>query len=179
MITQKQIAEKLNVSTATVSLALSDNPGRISKKMVHLVRSTANEMGYIPNRSARKLRTEQSRSIGLLIPNISNTFFSEVAQKIIDLAYENNYSVVIGASNNNIEQDHRYVQAFISQALTGCCTHRRYMKQKAYLPIIDLIKKIRCRPCLLTGNTRLRYPGVYCDNTNAAFLVRTSDQLRA
>ena len=168
MITQKQIAEKLNVSTATVSLALSDNPGRISKKMVHLVRSTANEMGYIPNRSARKLRTEQSRSIGLLIPNISNTFFSEVAQKIIDLAYENNYSVVIGASNNNIEQDHRYVQAFISQGVDGLLyTPTAGASEKAYLPIIDLIKK-NTLPTVLIDREIPGYdgPGVYCDNTS-------------
>ena len=85
MVTLKQIAEKLNISITTVSKALKDYPD-VSKKTRKLVRETASMLHYKPNSFAVNLRTKESKTIGLIIPEIVHHFFSSVIKGIISQA---------------------------------------------------------------------------------------------
>lgn len=74
MVTLKQIAEQLGISITTVSKALKDYPD-VSKKTRKLVRETALMLNYKPNSFAVNLRTRESKTIGLIIPEIVHHFF--------------------------------------------------------------------------------------------------------
>ena len=78
------IAKKTGFSPTTVSRVLSGNASkyRISKKTEKIIQTTANELNYIPNDSARNLRTGRSKTIALIIPSLKNPFFAEIASEI-------------------------------------------------------------------------------------------------
>ncbi|MEL7140168.1 MAG: LacI family DNA-binding transcriptional regulator, partial [Pseudomonadota bacterium] len=75
--TQKQIAERLGLSTATVSLALKDSP-MIAAETRRLVREAMRETGYVPNIAAASLRTGRTRIVGVSFHNIAHQFFAEM-----------------------------------------------------------------------------------------------------
>ncbi|MEM7498976.1 MAG: LacI family DNA-binding transcriptional regulator [Pseudomonadota bacterium] len=75
--TQKQIAERLGLSTATVSLALKDSP-MIAAQTRRLVREAMREAGYVPNIAAASLRTGRTRIVGVSFHNIAHQFFAEM-----------------------------------------------------------------------------------------------------
>ena len=73
----KDVAEKVNMSITTVSLVLNGKPVRVSEKKRRLILKTASEMDYKPNQAAQSLVTKKTMTIGLIIPDICNLFFSE------------------------------------------------------------------------------------------------------
>lgn len=97
----KDIAKKLNVSIATVSLALNGNikSGRISEELILKIKQTAIEMDYHPNIIARSLQSGRSFILGLIVADISNPFFGSLALSIQEYAYQKGYSVIIANSN--------------------------------------------------------------------------------
>ena len=83
-VTLSTIAQHLNISTATVSLALRDNPANCGFTTRQRVKTVAREMGYIYNRRAAALRTSKSGIIGVVIHEIMNPFFAEILLAIED-----------------------------------------------------------------------------------------------
>lgn len=90
------IAAKVGVSKASVSLVLNgkQKEGRIGDALAQLIRETAKEMNYQPNELARSLRTGYSKTIGLIVADISNQFFSRLAYHIQEQADHRGYSVI-------------------------------------------------------------------------------------
>jgi len=88
MVTIKDIAKSLGVSYSTVSRALNNKPG-VSNKTRERIIKQAKKMGYQPNDMARGLVKKQSKTIGVIIPDIANSFFGEVTQGIMDTANKN------------------------------------------------------------------------------------------
>lgn len=90
------IAAKVGVSKASVSLVLNgkQKEGRIGDSLAQLIRDTAKEMNYQPNELARSLRTGYSKTIGLIVADISNQFFSRLAYHIQEQADKRGYSVI-------------------------------------------------------------------------------------
>lgn len=95
MITIKDIAKAANVSVTTVSFVLNDKGEKmgISGEVIKKVLKVAEEMNYKPNMIASSLRTGKTRSIGLIVEDISNQFFSELARVIEREAVQSNYRV--------------------------------------------------------------------------------------
>src|SRR5438270_10746496 len=81
MATVKDIAAAVGVSVATVSNVLNDRPnvGRVNRQKVLRV---AKQLGYRPNRAAQAMRTGRTRAIGLVLPDLTNPFFPELAQAV-------------------------------------------------------------------------------------------------
>lgn len=106
-VTIKDIAKILNVSYATVSKALSDRED-ISVEMKAKVRKVAEELNYKPNYIARGLVKNETKTIGLIIPDITNPFYSEIAMAIEETVNKEGYSVFLCNSNwkNSSENDY-------------------------------------------------------------------------
>jgi LacI family transcriptional regulator len=104
-IRQSDIAKKLNISRVTVSKALRDHPD-ISKAMKEKIIETASEMGYVPNLIARQLNSRRTFTIGIVVPDLENSFFSYVVDSIVDYATEHNYHAILTVSREkeNIEK---------------------------------------------------------------------------
>src|SRR4029077_21155112 len=81
MITLKDIAKVTGVSAQTVSCVVN-NTGSVSDEVRERIRRIADEMGYFPNKSAKAMRTGRSQTLGLVISDMSNPFYPELAQSV-------------------------------------------------------------------------------------------------
>ena len=117
-ITLKQIAETLGISITTVSKALKNYPD-VSPKTRKAVLDLAKSLSYTPNSFAVNLRTKESRTIGLIIPEVVHHFFSNVINGIIDEAEKNGYLVIILQSNESLELEKKQVELLINKRVDG------------------------------------------------------------
>ncbi|GAA4313313.1 LacI family DNA-binding transcriptional regulator [Mucilaginibacter gynuensis] len=113
-----EIAKKLNVSASTVSRALHDHPsiGLVTTMRVHKM---AKELGYEVNKSAIYFKERKTYTIGVIIPNLSEPFFSSALTGIEDIAEQNNYNVIIGQSLDNFEREKRIVENMKDHRVDG------------------------------------------------------------
>ena len=104
--TLADVALKAGVSMMTVSRAIN-NKGKINPETRERILAIAAEIGYRPNYLARSLATNRSATIGLVVPDISNPFFSEIAKGVEDAAHEQGYNVFLC----NFDEDPKREQA--------------------------------------------------------------------
>lgn len=116
--TLKQIAETLGISITTVSKALK-NYSDVSPKTKQAVLELANSLQYTPNSFAVNLRTKESKTIGLIIPEVVHHFFSNVINGIIAEAEKNGYLVIILQSNESLELEKKQVELLINKRVDG------------------------------------------------------------
>jgi LacI family transcriptional regulator len=113
----KDIALKANVSITTVSFIINGKAKEksISEAVIKKVEQIINEYGYKPNQTARSLRTGSSNTIGLIIEDISNSFFSKIARLIEDKAYKSGYKIIYSSTENNVEKAQELINLFKSR----------------------------------------------------------------
>lgn len=117
----KSIAKELGVSTTAVSLVLSgkEKEGRVGKDMAEKIRQKAKEMHYEPNNLARGLRMGCSQTIGLIVADISNLFFANLAFHIQEHAEKFGYSVIITNTNESDLKLEKMVNVLKSRQVDG------------------------------------------------------------
>lgn len=115
------IAKNLGISVTTVSFILNDKSKekRISEGMTNRVLDYVKKVGYKPNQLAKSLRTGKSKTIGLLVEDISNAFFSSIADQIEKLAYNAGYHVVYCSMNNDEGRAKELIQLFYDRQIDG------------------------------------------------------------
>ena len=118
MVTLKQIAEELGISVATVSKALKEYSD-VSKRTRALVRETAHRLNYKPNSFAVNLRTKESKTIGIIIPEIVHHFFSSVIKGIVSQAEKKGYLVIMLQSNESYDLEKKQLDLLISKRVDG------------------------------------------------------------
>jgi len=117
-ITLKEIATTLGISITTVSKALKDYSD-VSEKTKKAVKELAENLNYTPNSFAVNLRTKESKTIGLIIPEVTHHFFSNIIKSIIDAAEKNGYLVIILQSNECLELEKKQVDLLINKRVDG------------------------------------------------------------
>ena len=117
-ITLKEIATKLGISITTVSKALKNYPD-VSEKTKSAVIELAQKLQYTPNSFAVNLRTRESKTIGLIIPEVVHHFFSNVVNAIINEAEKNGYLVIILQSNETLALEKKQVELLINKRVDG------------------------------------------------------------
>jgi LacI family transcriptional regulator len=117
-VTLKQIAAKLGISVTTVSRALKDYPD-INAKTKQMVKDMATSMKYVPNASAVNLRTQESKTIGVVIPAMVHDFFSNVIDGILQEAEEHGYLVILMQSNENFELEKKQIDLLLNKGVDG------------------------------------------------------------
>jgi len=118
-VTMKDIAEMAGVSKATVSMVLNKKDASISDITRNNILKIAKEMFYIPNSIARSLSTKKSGTIGIILPDITNPFFSEMARAVEDEAESLEYNLMICNTDNDIHKEEKYIQLLISKLIDG------------------------------------------------------------
>ncbi|MBB6348100.1 LacI family transcriptional regulator [Nonomuraea muscovyensis] len=114
----KDVAAQAGVSVATVSRVLNDNPS-VTEETRNRVHDAMATLNYRPNAVARSLRTEATRTLGLIIGDILNPFFAELARAVEDEAREAGYTVVIGNADERADQQDHYVRTLMEQRVDG------------------------------------------------------------
>lgn len=119
VITIKDIAAELNISPTTVSLIINDRPCRVSEPIRQAVLDCVKKYNYTPNSSARALVTKKTQTVGLIIPDISNPFFAELAKGVERAAQKKGYSVIFCNSDDKGENDIRNFQLLLNKQVDG------------------------------------------------------------
>lgn len=117
-VTIKDIARALGLSTSTVSRALRDSY-EISPETRQLVLECAEKLNYRPNPIALSLKERRSRSIGVVVCEIANNFFSQVINGIESIAYDKGYNVIISQSHESYERELVNLQYLSSRSVDG------------------------------------------------------------
>lgn len=117
-ITIKDLARILNINVSTVSRALRDNP-EISAKTRKKVQDLAKQLNYVPNPIAVALKTNKSYTIGVIVPTIVNSFFSNVVVAIEEYADKMGYNVLVASSNEQMIKEMKNINIFKANSIDG------------------------------------------------------------
>jgi LacI family transcriptional regulator len=117
-VSLRDVAAAAKVSVGTVSNVLN-RPEVVAPATLSRVQNTIKSLGFVPNGSARQLRSGQSRTLGLVVPDVGNPFFTEVARGVEDAAGKRNYAVFLCNSDESIEKEDRYINVLIAQNVSG------------------------------------------------------------
>ena len=116
-----EIARQLGVSKTLVSLVLNNKADEhgISRETQERVREKIRELNYQPDILAQGFRTGKTRTIGLIVSDISNLFYARIARRIEDYAWDNGYSVVICSTDEKIEKETEQIRLLRSRKVDG------------------------------------------------------------
>ena len=118
MTTTKDIAAQLNLSVSTVGRALADDQ-RISAETKFRVQQAAEELGYVGNRAARLMRGERSTVIGLVVPDVGNSFYSTVAHALAETMNAHKRQVMLCETGDDRQAELRHVRDLAAAQVAG------------------------------------------------------------
>jgi LacI family transcriptional regulator len=142
------IARQAGVSPQTVSRAINDK-GEIRPQTRERILRIADELGYCPNSIARSLATRRTQTAGLVVPDVSNPFFAEVARGIQDAACGADYQIFLCNSDENVEREMSAIRSLEAQRVDGLilCSSRLSDRRLAklgerYQPLVLVNRRI-------------------------------------
>ena len=136
----KDIAKDLNVSKTTVSLVLNNkgDANKISKETQQKIRAYVKEHNYVPNQLARGLSRGKSETIGLIIPNISDVFYAEIAACVERRAKDLGYTVIFSSSNEDPQKEAALIRSMLNRQVDGLIIASTQQNQEE----IEALKKL-------------------------------------
>lgn len=117
-ITIKDIAREAGVSVGLVSMVLNRKAG-VSSKNTEKVREVMERLNYRPNKAASILRSGMRKTIGVITPDLSNHYFSEVSRHIENVAYKDGYTVLFGSSDERKDKISSLIDTFHADGIHG------------------------------------------------------------
>ena len=120
MSSLQEVADRANVSIATVSRVLNKSD-KVVPETRAAVEQALRELGYRPSRVARRLRMKDGRAhlVGLIIPDIQNPFYAEIARGVEDAAYASEYALLLCNSDENPEKERFYLDVMQAESVDG------------------------------------------------------------
>jgi LacI family transcriptional regulator, fructose operon transcriptional repressor len=118
MVSIKDVAKAAGVSTATVSRVLS-NGAHVRPEVRERVMEVVEQLSYRPNLLARSLRSQQSNTIGLIVSDIRNPFFTAISRAVEDTAYEQGFSLILCNTDESPEKEAIYLNLMHDQNVAG------------------------------------------------------------
>ncbi len=166
-VTIKDIAREAGVSVTTVSRVINNKPD-VSDKTKEKVLKIIDEFNYNPNSVARGLVMQKTHTIGLIIPDISNPFFPDIAKAIEDKAQKLGYSVILFNTDNHLEREKKGVDLFKSKQVDGLVVSLSLGNE-------DILKDLKKRnyPVVQIDRAVLNhlYPLISIDNKKSAYEI--------
>jgi len=118
MVTIYDVAKRAGVSPATVSRVFGGQT-RVTPDRVQAVREAAEELGFVPNRNAVRLRTSSSQIIAMMVPDIANPFFTLMTRAVEDVARTAGYSVMLCNTDEDPQREQEYLRVAASEPVAG------------------------------------------------------------
>ena len=119
MTTIRMIAKLAGVSSATVSKVINGKDQNISEDTRRRILEIVEREGYIPNGIAKSLRIKNTKTIGLIVPDVTNLFFAEVAKGIEDAAAKRGYSLILCNTDNKDSKERMYLKILQEKKVDG------------------------------------------------------------
>ncbi|APQ18773.1 LacI family DNA-binding transcriptional regulator [Maribacter hydrothermalis] len=120
-VSLKDIAKIVGVSISLVSYVLNGKgkENRVSEETEKRIKEVAKSLNYRPNLNARSLKTNKTRTIGVILADISNPFFSNLARVIEDEAFNQDYTVIFGSSDEKMEKFDKVLELLLDRQVDG------------------------------------------------------------
>lgn len=166
-MTVKDIARLAGVSTATVSRVINDDP-RVREKTRQKVKKITDELGYRRSRLARGLVTKKTSTIGVVLSDITNPFYSEIARGMQDEARKLGYMVIFGSTDNKPDVQREYINLFREQRVDGII----FASVSLHDPDVEALLKEHV-PVMLVNRRMdtMRTDCVVVDNVKGAYMA--------
>ncbi|UNK19141.1 LacI family transcriptional regulator [Paenibacillus sp. N3/727] len=149
MATIKEVAMTAGVSVATVSRVLNQN-GYVHEDTRRKVEDAIRQLNYTPNEVARSLYKRKSKLIGLLLPDITNPYFPQLARGVEDQMQKNDYRLIFGNSDESRQKEMDYIQTFIQNNVVGVISSTNDSDADIYaglnIPVVFLDRTSNDRP---------------------------------
>ncbi|MCB0732266.1 MAG: LacI family DNA-binding transcriptional regulator [Ignavibacteriae bacterium] len=146
-VKQSDIAAKLGISRVTVTKALQDSPD-ISTEMKVKVKQIAEEMDYIPNLTARHLTAKKTRTLGVILPDITNMYFSSIVRGMMEVAERESYHIILTVSREEKTKESENIFKLLSMNVDGLLVCQTLDTVEA--EIFEKVKK-RKKPLVFFG----------------------------
>jgi LacI family transcriptional regulator/LacI family repressor for deo operon, udp, cdd, tsx, nupC, and nupG len=161
------VARRAKVNISTVSRTINQT-GKIGLETQERVRKVMREMGYKPNRVARRLRTREGNThlIGLIIPNIQNIFFADLARGVEDVAYKHNFAVLLCNYDEDPAKELFYLDVMQSESVDGIILPPIHEDDPA---VLQVVKNGTPVVCVDRSLSNVNLDKVEVDNHRGAF----------
>jgi LacI family transcriptional regulator len=116
--TIRDVAQRAGVAPITASRAIN-NSGYVSTELRLRVEAAIEELGYVPNRVARSLRSKQTHTLALVLTDITNPFWTTVARGVEDAASDDGFSVILCNTDESEAKEHHYVRVLLQKQVDG------------------------------------------------------------
>ncbi|MBF6595697.1 MAG: LacI family DNA-binding transcriptional regulator [Thermaceae bacterium] len=157
-VNHKDVAERAGVSVATVSYVVNNGPRPVSTKAREQVEKAIWELGYYPNELARSLRRQQSSTIGVIIPRMTNPVYAEVVRGLEGICTQEGFLVLLCNTERQPELERRFVQMLRAKHVDGVVITPHAEPQKLIEPLLQA----RIPVIVLEHDL----PGVHCIGIN-------------
>jgi len=164
----EDVAKKAGVSTATVSHVINETRF-VAEDTKNKVVEAMKVLDYHPNSAARLLRSKESKIIGFLVPDISNTFFTRIAREIEVILSKKGYNLIVSNSDERIEKEKEQLKVYQSQLIDGLimapsANDHSYLEEKSEdYPIVFIDRKpngFNQGDCVLVDNEKGSYQAI-------------------
>lgn len=149
MATIRDVAKKAGVSVATVSRVIN-GIGYVHEDTRRKVEIAIKELSYTPNEVARSLYKRKSRLVGLVLPDITNPFFPELARGAEDEMQANDFRIIFSNTDEQLKKEQDYIQTFVQNNVVGLIVSTNYPEHDTYrnlnIPVVYLDRTADHRP---------------------------------
>ena len=161
----KDVAREAGVSIATVSRVLNDIDV-VNEDTKKKVLDAIKKLGYRPNIVARSLKTQRTKTIGILVPDISSQFYPEIVRGAEDVANIYDYNVILCNSDFDVQKEREYLRVLKEKMVDGVI----YMSSSLSEEMLDLINELDIKTILVeTKDKDGVLPSVTIDNISASY----------
>ncbi len=150
----KDIAFAAGVSEGTASLAVNGRPG-VKEKTRERVLAIAKEMGYVPSANAKSLAEKKSGLIGVLVPNISNLFYSALVRRLESVLRDMGYQMIMATTESSREYEEKIIEQFVSFRVEGAIIYPS-IKENLHPDYLNILR-LNGIPLVFIGSY---YPGI-------------------
>lgn len=172
-MTIHDIAKEAGVGKSTVSRVINGT-GYVNAETRRKIEEVMKRNSYQPSSAARSLSKKESDTIGIIIPEANNPFFAEILNGVSQTVDDNNFTLILCNTSNDIEKDFRSLKVMLRQRVKGLIFTPAgdYSTSEQFDSLNSLLKQLRCPVVMLDRAIKnLQIDGVYSDNYNSAFMA--------
>lgn len=167
-VTIKDVAKTANVSIATVSRVLNKNY-YVSPELEAKVMDAIKKLDYYPNSVARSLKNESTQTIGLIVSDISNSFFTFVNRSVENILKQYNYNLIVCSTDNQQEKELSYLKLLLEKKVDGIILNTTGFNEEFISSISQQIPIVLCGRRINSSNFKGDY--VDSDNTTGSYML--------
>lgn len=168
-VTISDIAKRAKVSPATVSRVLN-NSGYVKEETRHRILAAIKEMNYTPSAIARSLSKNENNTIGIIVPDVTNTYFGEIIKGVSEIAEKENLNIILFNTDNYLEKEIRAINLLKEQRIKGIIMTPGFGEEKFNENYVKTITTLNVPIILVSADIKFtKLNGVFVDSIKGGY----------